>query len=124
MNGSTFISSRDWSMAAKMSNSNFPAEPIVRLEALPESDIVWFNAGRHPVQQVISVSSSTDQSLATSGHNTTSAISTASGNTDVAISVAGTSAGSALQKTYNNTKHALGSSAKHIGEALHITSEP
>jgi hypothetical protein len=99
MNGSIFIYSGDWPLAAKMVKSNFPAEPIARLEAVPESDIVWFSAGRHPAQQAISVSSSTEQALATSGHNTTSAISNAGGNTDVAISVAGTSTGSALQKT-------------------------
>lgn len=121
MNGSIFISSAEWPLAAKMQNSNFPEEPVARLERLPESDIAWFNAGRHPAQQVIAVSGSTEQALATSGNNTTAAISTASVNTDVAISVAGTSTGNALQKTYAHTKHALGISAKHVGQSLHVT---
>ena len=100
---------------------NFPEGAVARLEKLPETDIAWFNAGRHPAQQVISVSSSTEQALVTSGHNTTTAISTAGGNTDVAISIAGTSSGNALQRTYIHTTHALGTSAKHVGQALHLT---
>lgn len=124
MNGSTFIESVEWPLAAKMSSSNFPPDPIARLQNLPDTDIAWFNAGRHPAQQVISVSSATGQALASSGHNTTSAIAGAGGNTDTAISVAGDSTGNALQKTYRNTRHALGSSARHVGKALHIKPEP
>lgn len=124
MNGSSFIASVQWPLIAKMSNTNFPPQPIARLEALPDSDIAWFNPGRHPVQQVIAVGSTTEQSLAASSYNTTSAVSTASNNTDVAISVAGSSTRNALGKSYNNTKHALGSSAKHVGKALHLTLKP
>ncbi len=124
MNGSSFIASAQWPLLAKMSNTNFPPQPLARLASLPDSDIVWFNPGHHPAQPVIAVSSSTEQSLATSGHNTTSAISTAGDNTDVALSLAGSSTGNALGKSYKNTKHALGSSAKHVGNALHLTPKP
>lgn len=110
MNGSTFIMSSRWPLAGKMSASNFPADSIARLEQMPESEIAWFNAGRHPVQGVIAVSSSTEDALATSGHNTTAA-----------ISVADESTGDALQKSYRNTVHALGTSARHVGDALHVT---
>ena len=120
MNGSTFISSGEWPLAAKMQSSNFPEGPIARLETLPDTDIAWFNLGKHPTQQVIAVSSSTGQDLATSGHNTTTAIAKAGRNTGVAISIAGTSTGNGLQKTYVHTKHALGVSAKDVGEALHL----
>jgi hypothetical protein len=121
MNGSSFIASAHWPLMAKMSKTNFPPQPIARLEALPDSDIAWFNPGHHPAQKVIAVSSTTGQSLAASSHNTTSALSTASDNTDVAISLAGSSTRNALGKSYNNTKHALGSSAKDLGKALHPT---
>jgi hypothetical protein len=124
MSGSNFIASAQWPLIAKMSNTDFPPQPIARLEALPDSDIAWFNSGRHPVQQVIAVSSTTEQSLAASSHHTTSALFTASDNTDVAISLAGSSTGNALGKSYNNTKHALGSSAKYVGKALHFTMKP
>ena len=121
MNGSRFIASAHWPLIAKMSNTNFPPQSIAHLEALPDSDIAWFNPGHHPAQKVIAVSSTTGQSLAASSHNTTSALSTASDNTDVAISLTGSSTRNALGKSYNNTKHALGSSAKDLGKALHLT---
>jgi len=119
MNGSSFITSGQWPLAAKMSITNFPPQTIARLEALPDSDIVWFNPGHHPAQQVIAVSSTTEQSLAASRHNTNSALSTASDNADVAMSLAGSSLGNALGNSYNNIKHAISSSAKHVGKALY-----
>ncbi len=121
MNGAVFISSTEWPLVGKMSHSNFSREPIARLNRLPDTDIAWFNAGRHPTQQVISVSSSTEQAIAGGSHGTTSALSTAGGSTDTAISVAGGSTGNALQKSYKNTKHALGISAQHVVQALHAT---
>jgi hypothetical protein len=124
MNGSLFISSPAWPLAGKMANTNFPAGPVARLNQLPDSDIAWFNAGRHPAQGVIAVSSSTEQAIASSGQNTTSAISVAGGSTNTAVSTAGDSTGDALQKSYRNTKHALGKSARHVGEALHVTPKP
>jgi hypothetical protein len=124
MNGSLFISSAAWPLAGKMANTNFPPGPVARLRQLPESDIAWFNAGRHPAHGVISVSSSTEQAIARSGQNTTSAISVAGDSTNTVVSTAGDSTGNALQKSYRNTKHALGKSATHVGEALHVTSKP
>ena len=125
MNGSTFIASTEWPLAAKMTQSNFPAEPIARLEALPDTDIAWFNAGRHPAQQVISISSnvrdSTGGAISEGGRNTSSAISIAGDSTGGALSTAEDSTGNALQKSYRNTKHGLGSAVKHVGRALHVT---
>jgi hypothetical protein len=124
MNGSLFISSTAWPLAGKMANTNFPAGPVARLNQLPDTDITWFNAGRHPAQGVIAVSSSTEQAIASGGQNTTSAISVAGDSTNTAVSTAGDSTGNALQKSYRNTKHALGTSARHVGEALHVTPKP
>jgi hypothetical protein len=113
MNGSMFIASTTWPLAGKMTTSNFPADAVARLDQLPTTDIAWFHPGRHPAQGVIAVSSSTEDALATSGENTTTA-----------ISLAGDSTGNALHKSYRNTVHALGSSAKHVGDALHLTPKP
>lgn len=128
MNQSAFIASSAWPLATKMSHSNFPAEPLARLEALPDTEIAWFNAGRHPAQQIISISSavrdSTGHSIADGGHSATSAISLAGDSTGNALSTAQDSTGSALGKSYRKTRHALGSSAKHVGEALHVTPKP
>src|SRR5580698_126683 len=121
MNGSLFIASTAWPLADKMTRSNFPPGPIARLNELPVSDIAWFNAGMHPAQGMIAVSSSTEQAIAESGYNTTAAISVAGDSTGTALSTAQDSTGNALQKSYRHTKHALGISARHVGEALHVT---
>lgn len=124
MNGSIFISSIEWPLMAKMSKTDFPPDPIARLNQLPETDIAWFNAGRHPAQGIISNSNATQQALATSGRNTTSALATAATSTDTAISVTENSTGNALQKTVKSTGHGLGTSAKNVGKALHLTKKP
>ena len=126
MNGSVFIASAEWPLARKMSSSNFQAEPIARLERLPNTDIAWSNAGRHPAQQIISASSSTGEAVAESGYLTASALSTAGGSTDTAVTIARGSTGNALQKSYKHTRHALGTSARHVGRALGMSnnSEP
>jgi len=121
MNGSLFISSKLWPLAAKMEASNFPATAIARLNQMPDTDIAWFRAGRHPAQGIIAISSSTESALATSGGNTTAAISVAGDSTGDAISAGEDSTGNALEKSYRHTAHALGTSARHVGKALHIT---
>jgi hypothetical protein len=124
MNGSVFIASKAWPLAYKMSHSNFPVAPIARLNQLPDSDIAWFNAGRHPAQGIIAISSKTEQALAGSAQNTTSAVSVAGDSTGAALSTAGNSSGNALQKSYRLTKHALGISVRHVGEELGISPRP
>ncbi|HYK36520.1 hypothetical protein [Alloacidobacterium sp.] len=113
MNGSLFISSNLWPLADKMATTNFPDAVLPRLNQLPETDIAWFNPGRHPAQGVIAVSNTTENAIATGGNDTSTA-----------ISLAEDSAGNALQKSYRITKHALGESARHVGDALHLTSKP
>jgi len=124
MNGSVFIASSEWPLKEKMSSTNFPPEPIARLNRLPETDIAWFNAGKHPAQGIIANSSSTQQALAGSARNTTSALSHAGTSTDTAISVAQDDTGNALQKSYTHTIHALGVSARHVGDALQLRQKP
>ena len=110
MNGSLFTGSKQWPLAEKMRASNFPDEPVARLEELPDTEIAWFNPGRHPAQGVISASGSTYNAL-----------STGSQNTSAAISVAQDSTGNALEKGYNSTVHALGASTRKVAKALHVT---
>lgn len=124
MNGSLFISSNLWPLAAKMKASNFPAAAVARLNQMPESDIAWFHAGRHPAQGIIAISSSTESTLAASGGNTTAAISVAGDSTSDAISAGEDSTGNAIEKSYRHTAHALGTSARHVGKALHLTPQP
>jgi len=120
MNGSLFISSREWPLVAKMSATDFPAAAVERLNQLPDTDVAWFNPGRHPAQGVIARSSSTGQAIAGGGRNTSSAISLAVDSTGDSLSTAGASTGNALQKSYRHTVHALGATARHVGDALQI----
>jgi hypothetical protein len=113
MNGSVFLSSKEWPLEGKMTASNFPAEPVARLNGMPETDIAWFNPGKHPAQRVIAISATTGGAIANS-----------SGDTTAAINLAEDSTGNALQKSYRKTKHALGVSARDVGRALHITPKP
>ena len=121
MNGSVFVRSSAWPLAAKMDSTNFPAAPIAHLDALPEDDIAWFNPGRHPAQQIIAISGGTEQKIAHGGEDTTSAIAGAGDSTDVAMTLANGSTQNAMAKSYRHTKHALGKSVRRVGEALHVT---
>jgi hypothetical protein len=121
MNGSVFISSSAWPLEYKMSNSNFPADAVARVEQLPATDIAWFHPGHHPAQGVISGGVSTEQALALSRDDTAAAISVAGDSTGEALANAKGNTGNALQKSYGKTKHALGKSARSVGRALHGT---
>jgi hypothetical protein len=107
MNGSEFVASNAWPLQQKMSQTNFPPEPIARLNALPHDDIAWFNAGRHPAQGVIAVSYTTGEAIAGSGEDT-----------DAALTLASDKTGNALDKSYRNTKHALETTVRDVGKAL------
>lgn len=113
MNGSVWIASKAWPLAEKMRVSNFQAEPLERLEALPENEIAWYNPGRHPMQGVIAISSSTEQAIAGSGANTSAAIAVARDDT-----------GGALGTSYRKTRGALGKAVHGVGKALGVKEKP
>jgi hypothetical protein len=124
MNGSVFISSSAWPLKFKMEHTNFPEEPVARLEGLPASEIAWFNPGKHPVQGVIAVSGTTEGAIAKGASETGSSLGLASDSTGGAISVAEDSTGGALGTSYHKTVHAIGTSARHVGYALGISKKP
>ncbi len=124
MNGSVFVASNQWPLIGKMSRTNFPPEPVARLKQLPDSDIAWFNPGKHPAQGIIAVSDSTQQAIADSAGNTTSSLAIAGRSTGSALSTAQDNTGNALQKSARATGNALGTTAKHVGEALHLVKKP
>jgi hypothetical protein len=111
LNGSLWIQSNHWSLAGKMSASNFPDSAMLRLSGLPSTEIALFHAGRHPMQGTIAISNSTADALANSGNDTAAA-----------MSVGRASTGNALRKSYHHTIHALGISADRLGKALHFNS--
>lgn len=118
MNGSVFIASAEWPLLGKMNATDFPPEPVARLNKMPDTDIAWFNAGRHPAQGVIAVSNTTGQAIALGANDTSASLSKAGTSTDAALSVAQTNTGNALQKSFKNTIHAIGISVIHVGAAL------
>jgi hypothetical protein len=111
MNGSVFIASSAWPLNAKMSETNFPPTVLARLNELPSSDIAWFNAGKHPKQGIIAISSTT-------GRDALGGLDTAADATDNSLSIAHDSTGNALHKSYRHTTHALSASAQHVSKAL------
>ena len=124
MNGSIFIASGAWPLIDKMTNTNFPPAPLSRLNQMSDTDIAWFNTGKHPAQGIIADSGATERTIAGGATDTTSALAKAGASTDVAISLAGGGSGHALRETYTHTKHALGASAKNVGKALTPHSKP
>jgi hypothetical protein len=111
MNGSVFITSSAWPLATKMTETNFPAPVLARLNQLPDSDIAWFNAGKHPKQGIIAISGTT-------GRDALGGLNTAASATNNSLSIADDSTNNALHKSYRHTRHALGASARHVGKAL------
>jgi hypothetical protein len=124
MNGSVFLSSSAWPLKVKMEHTDFPEEPVARLERLPATEIAWFNPGRHPAQGVIAISSTTEGAMAKGASETVSSLGVASDSAGGAISVAEGSTGGALGKSYHKTVHALGTSARYVGYALGISKKP
>jgi hypothetical protein len=118
MNGAEFVVATGWMFAEKMQQSNFPQQLVARLEWLPDTEVVWFHPGRHPMQGVIGISSSTEAAITNAAGNTVSSIDLAGDSANDAISVAGGSTGNALGTSYRKTKHALGRSVKAVGRAL------
>jgi hypothetical protein len=112
MNGSAFIAATAWPLLAdKMNSTNFPAATRARLNALPNSEIAWFNTGRHPAQGIIAISSTTEGAI-------TGSLSTANDATDSSLTKAQDETGNALQKSYRNTIHGLGTATHQVGRAI------
>jgi len=120
MNGAEFVRADGWPLAAKMKQTNFPAEPVARLERLPETEIAWFHPGRHPMQGVIGISSSTEGAIGKGAGETGASLDLAGDSAGDAISVAGESTGGALGTSYRKTKRALGRSVRGVRRALGV----
>ncbi len=109
MNGAWWTASAKWQLAQKMTDSDFPAAALARLESLPPTDIAWFNPGRHPAQGMIAVSDLTAGKIGTGRDNAFTA-----------MSVATDSTGNAVGQSYRETIHAIGSAARRVKSALRL----
>jgi hypothetical protein len=115
MNGSLWTSSAKWPLSSKMRERvcDFPPTSLARLEALPQTDIAWFDPGRHPAQGMIAISDSA-----------AGAIGTIRDDAFTAISVVSDSTGNALGKNYQKAIHAIGNSARRVGSVLRRQPDP
>ena len=116
MNASLFISSSAWPLAFKMEHTDFPAEPVGRLERLAPTEIAWFRPGRHPVQGVIAISDTTESAIAKGAGNATSSVGSAGDATSDAISVASDSTGNALGTGYHQDRACVGNCGAACGQ--------
>ena len=107
MNGSGWIASTRWPLAAKMSRSDFPAPTIARLEEFSSIEIAQVSGGSHPAQSVIAISGTTADALENSRKTTVGAISSALDTT-----------GNSLQKSYRATIRSLSGPLNRAGAVL------
>ncbi|MFZ1013351.1 MAG: hypothetical protein WCC26_07415 [Terracidiphilus sp.] len=107
MNGSLWIDSAAWPLAAKMTRSDFDPEALARLQKLPSSDIAWVTPSKRPMEATIAAGGSTEGALAMG-----------EGKTDTAISLAADDAGNAIGNTYGKVTHSLKKSARAVGRFL------
>lgn len=113
LNGSGWISSPLWPLAAEMAETDFPPPVVARLDRLPLTNIARFNSGRHPLQGIIAISSHVNRRLKAGAGNTVSA-----------LGAAGSSIGDLFFESCRKTAHALQTSVAHIGRFLHISGSP
>ena len=118
MNGSVFAASAEWPLTSKMQHTNFPDDPVARLETLPVTSIAWFAPGKHPVQGIIRHSASTENAIASGGDATADTLARANARFGIALDTAQISTGNALQKSFRNTRHAVATAAKKTTHAL------
>jgi hypothetical protein len=107
MNGALWADSPQWSLAVKMSRSDFDLQALTRLEGLPASEIAWVNPSLGPTQSTIAAGGSTANALALANRKTGTAISTAEDAT-----------GSDLGTTYDKVTRSLEKSARGVGRFL------
>lgn len=107
MNGSLWIASERWPLAAKLTRSDFDAEALARVQPLPASDIAWVSPSKRPAQATIAAGASAEDALTMS-----------EGKTDTAISLAGDDTGNALGNTYGKVTRSLKKSVRGVGRFL------
>lgn len=100
MNGSTWIASPDWPLAAKMSRSDFTEARMARIDQLPATDIAWAEPERRPIEAAIRSGAASDRA------------------TDAALDLANAKTGKALATASNDTGHGLSNAVVGVRKAL------
>jgi hypothetical protein len=120
MNGATWTSSPEWTLASKMSRSDFGDVRTARVDQLPVTNIAWANPGKRPMQAAIRGGNSTLNGVAIGGRATDSALDLADSETAKALDNASNSTGSSLSKTFRGVGKALSATVRGVGHAIGV----
>jgi hypothetical protein len=120
MNGAVWVDSLAWPLADKLRRSDFIQSRINRLERLPETDIVWANPAKRPVQSVILGGNDALGGAATGARATNTALVVADDNTSTALENTRTKTGNALTKSFQSVSKALRKTVTNTGKVIGI----
>jgi hypothetical protein len=115
MNGSIWMESSRWPLAAKM-QTDFPESLITGLDAAGPSGILQANDSLAPVKAFLLAGNSTTGALAAANQNTGNALADTTDATDRAIDRARGGVGSSLKRTFRAVWRALGGSHEQGNE--------
>lgn len=129
MNGAAWARSSRWALKEKMERSDFTAVRVARLEALPETDVVWAEPSKRPAQAAVRggnagvngtlvAGTSTADALGLSSRKTNTAMVVANNRTSAALDSAAQNTGKALTKSASGVRGAMGKTWRHTGGAL------
>jgi hypothetical protein len=118
MNGAVWQSSNAWPLATKLMRSDFSLVREARVERLPDTDILWANPAKRPVQAVILGGNDALGGAATGLRATNTALAVTNTNTGAALGTGATQTGNKLSKSYRGVKKALQKAATKTGEAI------
>ncbi|HEY1803376.1 MAG TPA: hypothetical protein VGG45_02745 [Terracidiphilus sp.] len=118
MNGSTWIDSPEWPLAAKMSRSDFTEARMARLDPLSATSIAWAEPERRPGEAVIRSGLATRNGLAVGDRETDMALDLANADTGKAMAIASNHTGNGLSRAYRNVRKALGKTARNVGGTI------
>jgi hypothetical protein len=118
MNGSTWIDSPEWPLAAKMSRSDFTEVRMTRVDRLSATSIAWAEPERRPGEAVIRSGLNTRNGLAVGDRETDMALDLANTDTGKAMAIASDHTGNGLSRAYRSVRKALGKTARKVGGAI------
>lgn len=118
MNGASWVKSPAWPLLGKLQRSDFTDARVSRLEHLPNTDIVWTNPMKRPMQAAIFGGNTGIRGASTGTRATDTALTLADSKTNHAMDHATHSTRNALTKSYRNVRKALDAGIKKSGSML------
>jgi len=120
MNSIASLLSSEWPLQYKMRRSDFTDVRLARVNKSPQTDVVWANPSKRPVQAAILGLNAGIGGAATGARVTDTALVVTNDNTGVALEASSNKTGNALNKSSRNVWKALKKSAEKTGRFLNI----